>query len=328
MKDVLDIKQGMIIFLPDASEGEDIVFKGESTPKKRRPWLIVSNDANNAFALNVSAVPIYTRTGVTIPTQVYFKHNDRDQVADCSSVTCVPKSCIDLRGFIGFVSKEVLKKVRKALSVQFSDKYDDNKEVTSAVKELLSGIDIQDIISTKLCEILINGLTNNQKTVKPEEISKPITNNKNVEEPVVPETTTIDNNNNTEVAENNQSSRTTRNTKNNKSVKQVKDVSKNSTEVKKNTKVLDNDKPLNTKNTKKTNRTGSYRGTKAPRAPYSTHGKQMTLEQCMEFYFDTEKLSVQQLYEKWSVYGVTLDRTKLAKKKFAIKQRLINSNFL
>lgn len=305
MKDVLEIKQGMIIFLPDATEGRDIVFKGETTPKKRRPWIIVSNDANNAFSLSVSAVPIYTRTGATIPTQVYFKHNGRDQLADCSGVTCIPKSCIDLRGFTGFVSREVFKKIQRALNVQFSDKYDENREVNSAIKEMLSGINVQDIVTTKLCEILINGLTRNVQNVKSEEISTPITNNKNVEEPVVPETTTIDNNNTTE---------TTKNTN-------------NVTDVEKNTEILD-DKPLNTKKTKKTNRTGNYRGTKAPRAPYSTHGKQMTLEQCMEFYFDTEKLSVQQLYEKWSVYGVTLDRTKLAKKKFAIKQRLINNKFL
>lgn len=301
MKDVLDIKQGMIIFL-DATEGQDIVFKGESTPKKRRPWIIVSNDANNAFALSVSAVPIYTRTGATIPTQVYFKHNNRDQLADCSAVTCIPKSCIDSRGFVGFVSREVFKKIQKALNIQFSDKYDENREVNSAIKEMLSGINLQDVVTTKLCEILLNGLTRNVQNVKTEEISTPVTNNKNVEEPIVPETTTINNNNTTN---------TTKNTD-------------NTTKIKKDTKVSKN----KFSDVKKVNRTGNYRGTKAPRAPYSTHGEQMTLEQCMEFYFDTETLSIEQLYEKWSVYGVTLDKTKLSKKKSAIKKRLINSKFL
>ena len=74
MLDYFDIKQGMIFFVEDLSAEESVIFRGEDTPKKRRPWVIVSNDKANACLGHVTAVPVFTRTEVREPTQVYFRH--------------------------------------------------------------------------------------------------------------------------------------------------------------------------------------------------------------------------------------------------------------
>lgn len=287
MVDVWEIRQGMIIFLPDMSEGHDVIFKGEQTPKKRRPWLIVSNDSNNIYSTQVSAVPIYTRKEATLPTQVYFKNGDRDQVVCCESVTCIPKTCIDLRGFSGFVSPDVFKKVQEALSVQFGNTTPGLKTAETLIQQMLDKVNIQDLVGTKLCEILINGLTN-RSTI--ETHITPIIDNKKIDEPIISEMTTIDNKSSVEFAD-------------------------TVTVSTKKTPVSDIDIPKKVKG-------------RGPRGPYGSRGKNMTLEECMTFYLDTDTLTTEQLCEKWGSFGVKNDKLQIGKKKSAIKKRLVDNNLL
>jgi len=179
MLECWEIKQGMIFYVEDVTSEESTIFKGEHTAKKRRPWLVVSNDKNNMFSPQVSMVPIYTRTETRLPTQVYFKHGDRDQVICCESVTCIPKSMVDIRGYVGTVSSSILKKVMDCLHIQFSTTICQEEDIVSTMLEdKLKSLNIENIIASKLYEIIVAGFmgvrsTTPSETVTTETIKKP-----------------------------------------------------------------------------------------------------------------------------------------------------------
>ena len=109
MADCFDIKQGMIFFVDDITAEESTLFKGENTPRKRRPWVIVSNDRCNMYGHILTGVPIYTRSEITLPTQVYFEYHGRHQVIACENVTALPREMIDMRGYVGTLSNKLFK---------------------------------------------------------------------------------------------------------------------------------------------------------------------------------------------------------------------------
>lgn len=179
MLECWEIKQGMIFYVEDVTSEESTIFKGEHTAKKRRPWLVVSNDKNNMFSPQISMAPIYTRTEARLPTQVYFKHGDRDQVICCESVTCIPKSMIDIRGYVGTVSSSILKKVMDCLHIQFSTTICQEDDIISTMLEdKLKSLNIENIIASKLYEIIVAGFmgvrsTTSSETVTTEDIKEP-----------------------------------------------------------------------------------------------------------------------------------------------------------
>lgn len=179
MLECWEIKQGMIFYVDDVTSEESTIFKGEHTAKKRRPWLVVSNDKNNMFSPQVSMVPIYTRAETKLPTQVYFKHGNRDQVICCEDVTCIPKSMVDIRGYVGTVSSSILKKVIDCLHIQFSTTICPEEDVVSTLLEdKLKSLNIENIIASKLYEIMVAGFmgvrsTTSSETVTAEDIKEP-----------------------------------------------------------------------------------------------------------------------------------------------------------
>ena len=171
--DVSAIRQGMIFYVDDCTADEKITFNNERFPMKRRPWVVVSNNKNNAVSPNITMCPIYTRSETKLPTQVYFKNGERDQIICCESITTIPKSMIDIKGYIGTVSTYIWDRIHKALMIQLSDTDFITKEKTDNVVddiilEASRRIDIKNILVDKICDILTKGLnsteTNNNNT--------------------------------------------------------------------------------------------------------------------------------------------------------------------
>lgn len=165
--DVSAIKQGMIFYVDDCTADEKISFNNERFPMKRRPWVVVSNNKNNAVSSNITMCPIYTRSETKLPTQVYFKNGERDQVICCESITTIPKSMIDIKGYIGTVSTYIWDKIHKALMIQLSDtdfiaKEKTDNVVDDIILEASRRIDIKNILVDKICDILTKGLNNKE----------------------------------------------------------------------------------------------------------------------------------------------------------------------
>lgn len=165
--DVSAIKQGMIFYVDDCTADEKITFNNERFPMKRRPWVVVSNNKNNAVSPNITMCPIYTRSETKLSTQVYFKNGERDQIICCESITTIPKSMIDIKGYIGTVSTYIWNRIHKALMIQLSDTDFITKEKTDNVVddiilEASRRIDIKNILVDKICDILTKGLNNTE----------------------------------------------------------------------------------------------------------------------------------------------------------------------
>ena len=290
-------KQGMIFFIADQSSDVSVLFKGERTPKKRRPWVVVSNNVCNRFSPEISMCPIYTRPQATQPTQVYYKNADgRDQVVCCESVRTIPKHYIDARGYLGIVSDDIMYKIRDALSVQFSVREPDLVQTSTtliegAVDKLLDKIDMKEIVLQRICEML-TGNTIPMSTPQPIPAvpsPEPVTTSVTEPEPVVtlkPVTAGSDIALGT-IAE----------TKSEIEKEPVKPKIKTKAVKPKST-----DKPV-----KRSNVSGS---------------KYIPDDRAMEFYLDSKNLSLEEMYEKWKDYGVTMNPLYLPKKRYSIRVRL------
>lgn len=291
------VKQGMLFFIADQSSDANVVFKGEHTPQKRRLWVVVSNNVCNRFSPEISMCPIYTRPQATQPTQVYYKNADgRDQVVCCESVRTIPKSCIDTRGYMGMVSDDIMYKIRDALSVQFSVCEPDLVQTSStliegAVDKLLDKIDMKEIVLQKICEMLTG---NTAPTPAPQPIPavpspEPVTAPVKEPKPVTtPETTTAE----TKITLGTIVSRKPEIEK-----EPVKPEIKTKTVKPKST-----DKPV-----KRSNVSGN---------------KHIPDDRAMEFYLDSKNLSLEEMYEKWKDYGVTMNPLYLPKKRYSVRIRL------
>ena len=291
MIDCFDIKQGMIFFVEDITSETSVVFKGEYTPKKRRPWVIVSNDKCNAYSHTLTGVPIFTRDAATLPTQVFFNNKGRPSVIDCGNVTAIPKEMIDLRGYIGTVSAELFAKIRTALNAQFETSYESDeitKVVNSSINTIVQSLDIKKFVMEQLCARLM-GNDSAINTSTPIDITP-------TNATLATEATTAETNPPTDT-----------------STDVVEKVVKKPSRFRKATVSEDVITPKKKHN---------YPKHRKPR------GLTMSLEQTLEFYLDFNKYSTAEMYEKWKDYGVTEDKNYQSKKKYIAKKRLEKEGLL
>ena len=300
MADCFEIKQGMIFFVEDITSEESTVFKGEHTPKKRRPWVIVSNNRCNTYGHILTGVPVYTRSEITLPTQVYFEYHGRHQVIACENVTAIPRELIDMRGYVGTLSNKLLKKVQNALATQFSSSYgadDVTNTISNSVENIIKNMDINSIVMEQLCSILLKrNVVNTATTIN-------LNGNKSIN--TTPSTPiTVNNDENIE------------NTNNNNNVT-------NSTELEVKT------EPEVKTASRTVTRTSTNTNTKTPRKiKHKKHGIAMTLEDAINFYTDCDTLSTHEIYEKWKVHGVLDNKKFISKKKYSVKKRLEKEGLL
>jgi len=295
MLDCFNIKQGMIFWIDDLSTEESVLFHGDTTPKKRRPWVIISNDSCNNSCKTVTAVPVYTHNGTTRPTQVCFEWDGKTRAILCENVTSIPKTLIDNRGYAGFLSPKVFKQVQAAMITQISSSYEYD-EITNAINSsvdiIIQSMDMKSIVMDRICDMLtsrthfttpsINTLNEQTKvpttvntTIIQEQVAKTLTKDITEEEVVVEKP---------------------------KRGRPKKTVIEDTVAA-----------PKKTRNYPKNRRTGGLR---------------MNVEQCMEFYLDCGKYSPDELYAKWKDYGVTSDKEYQSKKKYVAKKRLEKEGLL
>lgn len=294
--DVNVIKQGAIFFIDDLNSEESVVYKGETTPKKRRPWVVVSNDKNNCFSQNITMCPLYTRTTTSLPTQVYIKRGVRDSVICCEQVTAIPKHMIDTRAYVGMLTDDNMNKVKKALKIYFGcDDSNETIDIKKIITNVLTSPNIESIIASKLVEMMLTGLTNNTINTTNEII-----------------------NNNEVVADNDI----------------VKDLNSNNfvtnneeCEVEEHTNSNNDNNITNSEVTPKTSNKPNKSGIKRPRK--HPKGKTMSLQDCILFMKDVnDNMSNYDLVEKWKMFGLIHDKSVIAKKKYAIRFRLQKEGLL
>lgn len=92
--------------------------KDGSVENKRRPVIIISNDAGNKFGSVVTIVPVTTRDKSSCkPWQVYFEIDGRPQVILCEQCRCVNSN--KLSSYVGRVDASTMKKIDVALAIEF-----------------------------------------------------------------------------------------------------------------------------------------------------------------------------------------------------------------
>lgn len=289
------IKQGMLFYVTDQSSNENVLFKGEHTPTKRRIWLVVSNNKCNRHSPEISMCPIYTRDHVTQPTHVFYKNSEgRNQVVCCESVRCIPKHLIDARGYMGMVSEDIMQRVRKALAIQFGDGDPDIEPtatniIEETVTDMFNTMDIKSVIAQKVCEVLFSGFTHSQ-VQNSVPVSKP-TGYRTIEvEPVIPPTNIPTEEPSPVVADTEPDLPVMEEPVPEEDVSQVEETVSN-TPIKK-------------------------------KKVHKPHGKSIPKDMLWEFYNDAGSMTLDELYDKWSVYGVIKDTVSVYKKRNAIKTRL------
>ncbi len=88
--------------------------------KKKRPVLIVSNNANNKAALTVTIVPITSNTNKIYPFDVLLETQDSElskrSKAQCNQIRTISKLRIENKK-AGSVNKEIMMKINAALKL-------------------------------------------------------------------------------------------------------------------------------------------------------------------------------------------------------------------
>lgn len=158
MLDCYGIRQGMIFFVEDITSESSVMFKGEKLPKKRRPWIVVSNNRNNAYAPHVTMVPVFTGNEIHLPTQVCFMCNGKERIARCEMINCIPKELVDIRGYVGTLAEPVYKKIEECLKIHFGMETPKTEKVENSIAEVLKSTNVENIVASKVCEILFKGL--------------------------------------------------------------------------------------------------------------------------------------------------------------------------
>ena len=89
--------------------------------QKRRPVLIISNNANNKVATTVTIVPITSSLKKIYPFEVFLEHKktglSKDSKAQCHQIRTISKLRITSSLPVGTISQEIIKKIEAALKL-------------------------------------------------------------------------------------------------------------------------------------------------------------------------------------------------------------------
>ena len=84
--------------------------------RKKRPAIIISNDAANKYLNRVQVVPLTTQVGHVYPSEAVVMLNDRQNKAMADQLTTVSKLRLIIR--IGRISNKEIGKIEQAIKVQ------------------------------------------------------------------------------------------------------------------------------------------------------------------------------------------------------------------